>query len=356
MKLLVVSTPIFKFGPTGVAGYSGLEHLAWQQAVGLAKRGHQVAIICPEGSVVPGCQVVGIPEFIYKDNQQIRVDETIAYDRTWQLYPQFDCIIDNSWTKSGYLLKMEGKLKTPILGWLHAPANTMFSTLPPVEKPCFVCISQDQCNHFESLFSPARSRVCANGIDLDYYQPLGIPRTDRFLFLARFSSIKGPDIALRVCEQTGVPLDLIGDTQITNEPELIRQCMAMADGVRVKVHGNKSRGECVYFFSQAHALLHPTQRFREPAGLAPREAMACGTPVCAWRYGAMPESILPGETGWLVDSEQEMADIVREIAKPGAITDAMRRRCREWVADNFSLERMVGRVEALCREAMDGGW
>ena len=59
---------------------------------------------------------------------------------------------------------MEGRLKVPVLCVLHAPVDTMLKSLPPgVDKPCFVCISEDQRNHFEALFNQ-EARVCHNGI------------------------------------------------------------------------------------------------------------------------------------------------------------------------------------------------
>lgn len=199
---------------------------------------------------------------------------------------------------------------------------------------------------------------------------MGIPRSSRFLFLARFSTIKGPDLAIDACRTVGVGLDLVGDTSITNEPEYFQKCMEKCDrgwmpgghafgSFRtdgktspdlIRMVGPAKRGECVWWFSQAHCMLHPNMRFREPFGLAPVEAMACGCPVVSWRFGAMPETIKHGETGWLVKSMEELAEAVRNCEVP----PKMRERCREW-ASEFSIDRMVSRYEELCIEAVEGG-
>jgi glycosyltransferase involved in cell wall biosynthesis len=193
--------------------------------------------------------------------------------------------------------------------------------------------------------------VAYNGINPDLYKPLGIPRTDRYLFLARFSTVKGPDLAVECCRQAGVPLDLVGDTSITQEPELYNICKRQADGKRIRIVGGIPRGECVWWYSQSHAMIHPNARFREPFGLAPVEAMACGNPVLAFNVGAMRETVKHGETGFLVNSNEEMV----EHLKNNSVGQINRNLCREW-ASTFTLDRMVNRYAELCEEAIAGGW
>jgi len=347
MRIAVISTSIFQLGQGGLIGYGGLEQIAWQTAKGLAAKGHEVALIAPEGSYCPGCRIIST-------GPAGNGNEKLTYGGYWQHLLDFDVIVDNSWQKHAYILKMEGKLKAPILGVCHAPINTMYQSLPPVEKPCFVCISQDQANHFQGLFS-AEARVCHNGISLDYYKPLGIPRTNRFLFLARFSKIKGPDIAIEACKAAGVGLDLVGDTSITNEPELYEKCRQLADGEQIRIVGPCNRGESVWWFSQAHAMIHPTKTFREPFGLAPVESMACETPVIAWDFGALRETV-GTEGGILVKSFDALVSAIKKVAVPDYyFMHNSRMRAREQ-ASKFSVENMVARYEELCVEALNGGW
>jgi len=353
MRICVISSQVFACPPVG---YAGLETIAWHIAKGLAAKGHQVALVAPEGSYCPGAEIIptGPPG---------AWPEQIAYGGNgkdwpgyWKHLLAFDAIIDHSWSKFSYILKMEGRLLAPVLGVCHAPINTMYQQLPPVPKPCMVCISQDQASHLQALFN-TQARVAYNGVDIDTYAPIDIPRSDRFLFLARFSSIKGPDLAIEACKEAGVGLDLIGDTTITNEPELLAKCKAMADGKQIRIIGNQSRNACVWWYSQAHTLLHPNARFREPFGLAPVEAQLCGCPVIAWDNGAMRETIKHQETGWLVRSQVELVQAISQVAKTrGEATQVFRQKCREW-AKQFSIEAMVQRYETLCREAIDtGGW
>lgn len=347
MKICVISSTVF---PVPVTGYAGLEHIAWLTAKGLAERGHLVALAAPDGSHCPGVQMIHF-------GPAGQTDEKAAYERYWQALPSFDCVIDHSWSKWPWNLKREGRLKAPVLSVLHAPVNTMLSGLPPgVDKPCVVCISHDQRQHFEALFNrPART--CWNGVDGGYYRPLGLPRSGRFLFLARFSRIKNPLGAILACKEAGVGLDLIGDTSITNEPDYLAECRRLCDGTQIRLVGPASRGNCVWWFSRARALIHPVKEFREPFGLAPVEAMLCGCPVIAWNNGAMRETVGGiTDAGWLVTSDVGLVEAIRDAANPENVPEGMRQRCRQH-ALQFSVQNMVARYEELCHEAVDtGGW
>lgn len=356
MRIGIISSQVFVCPPKG---YAGLEMIAYQCAVGLAKRGHQVIVFAPEGSKVEGCQVV-------PTGPAGQWDERKAYDSYWKVLPELECIIDHSWNKMSYLLKAEGKLPAPIFGVLHAPVNTMMSSPPPVPKPCIVCISEDQAAHYRALFN-ADARVAYNGCDVNYYKPMTVKRSDRFLFLARFSSIKGADIAIRACLEASVGLDLVGDTLITNEPEYLQQCLNLAKqkspdwdeslkGKQIVIHGGATRGECVRWFSQAHVLLHPNERFKEPFGLAPVEAMLCGCPVVAWDYGAMRETILGSEIGQVVSKYESFVEMVNFWKNRTQDDFNYRDKVRQW-AKKFSVTNMVIRYEQLCTEALKtGGW
>ncbi len=385
LKIVVVSSTVFRLdGNVGLVGYGGLEQIAWECARGLAALGHSVGLVAPDGSECPGVTTIpvgpermpearaygGFPPIVY-EGKVVRD----AHPGYWQHLLQADAVIAHDWGKWAYLLKMEGRLQAPVLAVMHAPVNTMVASKPPVPKPCVVCISDDQKAHYEALFSPAEARRCYNGIDLDFYRPLaGVKRTNRFLFLARFSSVKSPDLAIEACLKADVPLDLVGDHSITNEPELYNKCMTLAansktlpDGTKqIRVFGGVPRGECVRWFSQAYCLIHATPNFREPFGLSPVEAMACECPVIGWRYGALPETVKTGSAstsaGRLVDTFEELVSSIKYAAFPDPVydgervADTWRRNCREW-ASQFSVDAMVRRYEELCYEAVEtGGW
>ncbi len=90
----------------------------------------------------------------------------------------------------------------------------------------------------------------------------------------------------------------------------------------------------------ARALLFPVD-WPEPFGLAMTEAMACGTPVLALRRGSVPEVVEDGVTGFVRDSEDELAAVAHDVDR------LSRRACRERVERHFSVEVMTDGYEAV---------
>jgi glycosyltransferase involved in cell wall biosynthesis len=79
------------------------------------------------------------------------------------------------------------------------------------------------------------------------------------------------------------------------------------------------------------------------------EAMACGTPVVAWRNGSVPEVVADGETGFIVESVEEMAAAVDRLGEldPQAM--------RAWVEERFSAEAMVTGYERIYQQVLASG-
>jgi glycosyltransferase involved in cell wall biosynthesis len=340
MKIAVISTTVLPCPPPG---YGGLEAIAYHCAVGLARRGHQVLLIAPNTSpAIPGVEIHGTTQ---------GESEQAAFGGYWhRLVNNVDAVIDHSWNKWSYMLKVEGKLRAPVLGVLHAPAHTMYQQAPPILLPCLVAISEDQAAHVRELWG-VPARVAYNGIDLNHYAAKpGITRGDRYLFLARISTIKGPHIAVDLARQLRFGLDIVGDDTITGEPALAQRVRALAVN-NIAYHGPCSREKAVDWFSQAKALLHPAFPFREPFGLSPVEAQAAGCGVIASDHGALRETIKHGETGFLCKTPEEMAEYI----KTDAVRSIRPEACRE-NASRFSLQAMTLRYEALCQEAIEVGW
>ena len=92
------------------------------------------------------------------------------------------------------------------------------------------------------------------------------------------------------------------------------------------------------------ALLFPLQ-WEEPFELIV-EAMACGTPIITFNRGSAPEIIKDGVTGYVVDTVDEMVDAIKKF------DHIDRKACREWVEQNFTVQRMVDSYEKTVQEIL----
>ena len=256
---------------------------------------------------------------------------------------------------------------------IHGEANSVVSVREARKFPVWGrVVSVETVPTPEEVFDLQTSTgsFVANGIvvhncDPEHYKPIpGIKRTDRFLFMGRFSTVKSPHIAIQACLKAGVGLDVVGDRQITGEPQYYDECCKLAEqtsptwnrsnGKQITIHPGCSRGETVMWYSKAHAFLHSAKDFREPFGLAPVEAMACGLPVLSFDNGAIRETVRHGATGLLCSNENEFLAAIQSRWMQ-AIVPADREECREQ-ALKFTVANMVKRCEELCQEAVQCPW
>src|SRR5207344_1865623 len=94
------------------------------------------------------------------------------------------------------------------------------------------------------------------------------------------------------------------------------------------------------FLGNAQALLFPID-WPEPFGLVMIEALACGTPVIAWRNGSVPEIIEEGRTGFIVDNIDDAVRAVRNVAR------LSRADCRASFEDRFDAVCMASNYEKV---------
>ena len=131
------------------------------------------------------------------------------------------------------------------------------------------------------------------------------PRQPAYLaFLGRISPEKRPDRAIAIAKRSGLPLKIAAKVDAADAAYFHEVIEPLLDHPLVEFVGEIGDSEKSAFLGNAQALLFPID-WPEPFGLVMIEAMACGTPVIAWRCGSVPEIVDHGETGFIVATEDE---------------------------------------------------
>ena len=161
------------------------------------------------------------------------------------------------------------------------------------------------------------------------------PKTGGYLaFLGRIAPEKRVDAAIAVAKRVGIPLKIAAKVDPVDHEYYQSIIKPLLDDPLIEYVGEIGERDKSAFLGNALALLFPIE-WPEPFGLAMIEAMACGTPVIARRFGSVPEVVSHGTTGFICETESEMADAVERCASLNRAT--IRGECEK----RFSATRMA---------------
>ncbi len=234
--------------------------------------------------------------------------------------------------------------KVPVAYTIHDPLDKwhpeIFKMFGSPNQSC-IAISNHQRSAAPDL--PYAATVY-NGIDTDEFS-FSEEHDDYMLFVGRIIPEKGLREAVRVAQKTGQRLLIIGPLLHEYRPYFNKYIRPYLNG-QIRYLGHKPHSEVVKYFQRAKCMLMPI-RWEEPFGMTMIEAMSCGTPVIAFRRGSVPEVVVDGKTGFIVDTTSQMAAAVQKI-------DSIKRSdCRSHVMANFSMKKMVDGYEAVFQSLIE---
>jgi glycosyltransferase involved in cell wall biosynthesis len=245
-------------------------------------------------------------------------------------------------------MAMAGLIKTPMLTTTHCLTTSDTSIIWKNYGGAFNTISAAQGAHFVRFAPPARFLgYVHHAVDVDAF-PFSAKKGDDLLFLSRLAPEKGPQHAVAVAKRTGRRLILAGKVDRYDQRFFDEVVRDLIDDDQIVYVGEADARRKRELYLDAACLLVPIT-WEEPFGLVMPEAMACGTPVIAFRRGSAPEVVAHGRSGFVVDTVEEMAEAVRQLASIDPYV------CREHVRQRFAPRVMaakyVGLYERLAREA-----
>lgn len=323
MKIAILSpiawrTPPRKYGPW--------EQVSSNIAEGLVERGIDVTLFASADSITTG-KLVSVCEQPYAEHAEVdpKVAECLHISHLMEHAHHYDIIHNNF----DFLpLSYSRLIKTPMVTTIHGFSSPK---IIPVYK------KYNNTSYYVSISNSDRSpelnytATVYNGIDTREFS-FNAESGEVLLFFGRIHPDKGVSEAIEIAKKSNRKLIISG--LIQDQEYFTKKVSPYIDGQEIIYVGNSGSVDRNRLLGGAFALLHPIG-FEEPFGLSVAEAMICGTPVIAFNRGAMPELIVNGKTGFLVNNVDEAVEAVNSIEFIN------RRDCMEWASSTFSREKMV---------------
>jgi glycosyltransferase involved in cell wall biosynthesis len=323
--------------------YGGTERVVSYLTDELVRLGHEVTLFASADSIT-AAELVGCAAMALRLDRNIR--DPIPYymlmlDRVRRLAEEFDILhfhIDQF--HFPLFRRMADRTVTTLHGRQDVPdlkpLYLGFSGMP------LVSVSNDQRRPIANANFVA---TVHHGIPTDLHRPIYNPRGGYLAFLGRISPEKRPDRAIRIARTLGIPLKIAAKVDKVDEAYFREQIAPLLSDPGVEFIGEINERSKAEFLGEAQALLFPID-WPEPFGLVMIEAMACGTPVLAFRRGSVSEIIDQGVTGAVVDTMEEAARMLPQVL--ALDRHAVRRRFEQ----RFSSARMATDYVALYRSLL----
>jgi glycosyltransferase involved in cell wall biosynthesis len=326
MNVLSVSYPLF---PVTADSAGGAEQILFLLERGLVKAGHRSIVIAARGSLLAG-ELVETPapagEITDAVREHAQQAHALCIRQALEQFP-VDLVHFHGLDFSTYVpARLVPKITT-----LHLPLAWYPQSIFEQRDTALCCVSDSQAR---TAPDGLRLPVVPNGIELARYQANAL-RRDYLLWLGRVCEEKGTAIALRVAHRLDVPLIVAGPVHpFSYHQTYFSEHVAPLLDEKRRYVGAVALEQKIELLAQARCVLIPSLA-AETGSLVAMEAIGSGSPVIAFRSGALPEIVEHGVTGFIVDSEEEMAAAVKRTDEISPV------RCREQALRRFDAAQMV---------------
>jgi glycosyltransferase involved in cell wall biosynthesis len=321
--------PLFESVPPKY--YGGTERVVSYLTEELVCQGHEVTLFASGDSVTKAHLVAACRRSLRLDKHWIDQlsHQVLMLEHVFQRAAEFDIVhfhVDylhfplSRREQLTHVTTLHGRLDIPDL----VPLYHEFRDMPVV--------SISNCQR-EPLPWANWQATIYHGVPADTYQFRAEPGS-YLAFLGRISPEKRVDRAIKIARQVQIPLKIAAKVDRVDKDYFEGVVEPLLRDSLIEFVGEIGDGEKDEFLGHAYALLFPID-WPEPFGLAMIEAMACGTPVIAYRSGAVPEVMEEGHTGFIVEGLEDAVEAVRRVP------ELSRKRCREIFDQRFTAARMA---------------
>jgi glycosyltransferase involved in cell wall biosynthesis len=321
-------------------------------ATGLQNRGHEVHVYAASGSAIPGVTVVDsgidaapLAGLRYRHGRSPAIDARAADLAFATVYASirrgsYDVVHNHAFDPPA--MRLASSLSSPVVHTLHLPPDpAMAAALTEARRsenpPTIAAVSASHAAAWRAV-APV-DVILPDGVPVDRI-PWSATGGTGAIFAGRFSPEKGAEDAIAIAREASVRIDLYGEPYDPDYAQL--HVMSHQGDAGVSIHGGLMRSELWRRMADACAVICPA-KWDEPFGMVAAEAQAAGTPVIAYRRGALPEIIIDGRTGFLVPSD----DVGAAARSLMAVSRIRREDCRQHAVADLSLDASLAAHERL---------
>lgn len=337
MRIAVLSPIHWRTPPKRYGPWEWVASLLTEE---LVRRGHDVTLFATGDSQTSARLrwVCPVPFFEPEGKQlEKKLYEYLHSALPFEAADEFD-VIHNHYNV--YPLVFSPFVRTPVVTTMEGfSSQGVADIMRRYAQTAFVSISLADRQHAPDAHWVAN---VYHGIPVEAY-PFGDAPKGYLCFVGRVHPDKGVHTAIEVADATGIPLKIAG---LIADPHYFEtEIQPRLRPGKIEYLGELEDAEKKTLLRDALALLH-LNAYPEGFGLAPVEAMACGTPVIGMNRGSVAEVVAHGETGFVVSTA---AEAIQAVAQASSIS---RRACRERVEKHFTVSRMVDQYEKVYEEVV----
>jgi glycosyltransferase involved in cell wall biosynthesis len=327
LKIAIVA-PLYESVPPKL--YGGTERIVSYLTEELVKKGHNVTLYASGDSVTKAKLVAVCDSALRLDKncidqlaphilelQLVRNDidnfNIVHYHNDYLHFPL------SEFSSTPSVTTLHGRLNIPEL----QPLYNIFSNVPVISISNSQREPLSQANWVSTIY---------HGLPDNLYKPI-LKKENYLAFLGRISPEKGVDIAVEIAVKCGIPIKVSAKIE-KSDKAYYEQVKAIFNHPLVEFIGEISDEEKNKFLGEAMALLFPID-WPEPFGLVMIEAMACGTPVIAFKKGSVPEVLTHGRSGFIVENVSEAVKAVHDLSTLSP------EECRKNFEERFTADRMA---------------
>ncbi len=363
-------------------GYAPIENVIYNIDKGLRSLGHRSIVACSADSRVTGEQYITVRKslggYVHESAPQqinaIKMHLLKALKRAKR--GDINIIHMHGWLD--YIYNGFFRMPLPIVMTLHVQAKDSclnkkgeYQRFNTMHNPSmhFVAISEYQKQQHKGL---ANIKTIHHGIEMRDWPFKDKPGRDSYLFIiGRITSVKGQEKAIEVAKKTGSKLIIAGCVQNKPSDKIFFESLKPSIDLFVNINkhpvdknyyenvikplldcdkqiiyiGELAREQKKQWYRHARATLFPIA-WGEPFGLVLIESMACGTPILAFKKGAVPEIVVDGKTGFVVNSLDDMIGAVDRLDSIDPY------ECRRHVQNHFSMTSMALKYSELYQQIL----